>query len=633
MNPLLLLVDLQADYLAAPGIEPPAATVVHQAAWLLQQCRSHGVPVAHVWTTVTRSPDNRMPHWIATGRWLCEKGTAGHKPPDSLQPLPGEPVFHKTGFSAFATPDLEQFLEANAVDTVIVAGLHLHACVRETVLGAYDRNRAVWVAEDATGSNDPVHAVATRQHLLRRAASFLPTSQIIGHLLERTRPPIPGKPVSDNVSLPEPYDRALAIVPFEARTAGVLRLADDLERHAGDLAGMMADVIGKPVWHGEAEVRRTAAMLRVIANRAAQDRTTNHGDPPEVRHRPLGTVAAVTPWNNPFYIPLGKIVPALLYGNSVVWKPSPLAWPLASELFTRFSRHLPALSAILSMVEGGRQESERLLHHPAVNAVTLTGSLETGRVAADACARRHLPLQAELGGNNAAIVWEDADLAQAARQIADGAFAQAGQRCTANRRVIVAAPLRHDFLNHLREAASALPLGSPRSAQTRIGPMVTSAQRDRVAAVIARARASGFEVLPLQPDPVPDGSWGHDGAWMAPVLVLCDDPDHEVVQQETFGPVLVVQTAQTWEEAIGLLNGVSQGLAAALFSQSPERISQFLDQARAGILKINQSTADAGLDLPFGGWKSSGWGPPEHGRFDREFFTRPQTVYGDASPP
>lgn len=633
MNPLLLLVDLQADYLVAPGIEPPVATLIHQAGLLLRHCRSHGVPVAHVWTTVTRTPDNRMPHWAAAGRWLCEDGTAGHQPPASLQALPDEPVFHKTGFSAFTSPGLEQLLDANAVDTVIVAGLHLHACVREAVLGAYDRNRTVWVAEDATGSDDPVLAVATRHHLARRAATFLPASQIISHLQARTEPCIPGTPSSDNFSLPEPCDRALAIVPWKARAAGVLGLAADLESHASELAGMMADVIGKPVWHGEAELQRCATMLRMIAERAAQDRATNHGDPPEVRHRPLGTVAVITPWNNPFYIPLGKIIPALLYGNTVAWKPSPLVWPLALELSNRFAHHLPGLSAILTLVGGGRQGAERLLHHPGVDAVTLTGSLETGRVAADACARRHLPFQAELGGNNAAIVWEDADLSLAARQIADGAFAQAGQRCTANRRVIVAAPVLRDFMNHIQQAAADLPFGPPRSAQTRIGPMVTPTHRDRVAAVMERARTSGLELIPLHGDVAPDPSWGHAGAWISPALVICDDPDHEVVQQETFGPVLVVQTARDWDEAMRLLNGVHQGLAAALFTQSPDRISCFLDQARAGILKINQSTADAGLDLPFGGWKSSGCGPPEHGRFDREFFTRAQTVYGVPSHP
>jgi acyl-CoA reductase-like NAD-dependent aldehyde dehydrogenase len=111
------------------------------------------------------------------------------------------------------------------------------------------------------------------------------------------------------------------------------------------------------------------------------------------------------------------------------------------------------------------------------------------------------------------------------------------------------------------------------------------------------------------------------------VIALCDDPGHELVQHESFGPVLVVQTADDWEHAMALLNGVPQGLAAALFSTSPELQERFLDEAQAGILKLNRSTADADVDVPFGGWKASGIGPPEHGSFDRDFYTRVQAVY------
>lgn len=632
MKPLLLLVDLQGDFLTSPGLQPPAGHIVHQAARLLNHCRSRGIPVAHIWTSVTRDPDNRMPHWQAAGRWKCEQGTTGHLPPPQLSPLPGEPVFHKTGFSAFVGGGLAGFIESHGPGTVIVAGLHLHACVRETVLGAYDQGRAVWVVEDATGSDDPIHAAAVRRHLAVRAASFLTVTSVIAHIEQDTSPPVPGSPSSTIPLLPLPAAEALRRIPREERITGIQNLAQDLETTAGSLALQMADVIGKPIWYSEAELRRCAQMLRLIVARVIHDRATNHGDPDSVRHRPLGTVAVVTPWNNPFYIPLGKVVPALLYGNSVAWKPSPLTIPLATNLMERIRVHLPHLEAALTMVEGGRAEAEFLINHHAIDAVTLTGSLETGRAAAEVCARRHLPLQAELGGNNASIIWEDADLERAAQAVAEGAFAAAGQRCTANRRIIVAAAVADRFRDHLRRAAHELPTGSPRDPRTRVGPLVTPAHRDRVADLISRATADGHFVDTLHQNLEPPGEWGHSGAWMPPTLVHCQDPTHELVQQEAFGPVLVMQVAQTWEDALTLLNGVSQGLAAALFTRSPHLVESFLERAQAGILKVNQSTADAGLDLPFGGWKSSGMGPPEHGRFDREFFTRPQTVYGDRHP-
>jgi acyl-CoA reductase-like NAD-dependent aldehyde dehydrogenase len=141
--------------------------------------------------------------------------------------------------------------------------------------------------------------------------------------------------------------------------------------------------------------------------------------------------------------------------------------------------------------------------------------------------------------------------------------------------------------------------------------------------VIERSKKSSLMVIrPLQKSQTPAG-----GAWLSPAIICCDDPNQEVVQEETFGPVLVVQRAKDWEVAISLCNGVEQGLAAALFSSSKALIQDFLRRAKAGILKINTSTADAAVDLPFGGWKASGIGPPEHGPANREFFTRMQAIY------
>ena len=182
-------------------------------------------------------------------------------------------------------------------------------------------------------------------------------------------------------------------------------------------------------------------------------------------------------------------------------------------------------------------------------------------------------------------------------------------------------------MSHLERVTAAMPWGDPLNEGTRIGPLATAAQCDRVAAMVRRASNTCTRSWVPASLREPLASWGHAGAWHPPVIIECHDASHEIVQQETFGPVLVVQTAENWNDALDLLNGVPQGLAAALFSRSEVLVNDFLQKARAGILKINQATADAGLDLPFGGWKNSGSGPPEHGRFDREFFTRAQTNY------
>jgi acyl-CoA reductase-like NAD-dependent aldehyde dehydrogenase/nicotinamidase-related amidase len=622
-------VDLQRDYLDAPGLEPSAGHVIHECHRLLEACRARDIPVIHLWTSVTREQDERMPHWKAVDQWRCEVGTAGHAPPGALTPRSGETTLPKTGFSPFTRPDLERHLATGAYDTALIAGVHLHACVRETILGAYERGLRVWVADGATGSDDPLHAAITRRYLAQRGIRFASVDAIAAMLdaadAKTSVPPF----TVHQASLPLPLASVpgTKLIPAAARAALLEVLAGQLEEQAQELAHAMADEIGKPVYYAEGEVQRTAAMLRTIVQRAMADGDTNHGDTHEVRHRPLGTVAVVTPWNNPLYIPLGKIAPALLYGNTVAWKPSPLSVGISRRIHQLLRATEPRLESILTLVEGGRDAAEQLMQHPGIHAVTLTGSLETGCSAHEICARRHLPFQAELGGNNAAILWEDADLREAARLVAEGAFGQAGQRCTANRRVIVHAACRDAFLAHLQEETRRLPWGSPLEKSTRIGPLVSAAHGARFRRLLRDAEQEGWPALWPQAPREPDASWRHAGAWHLPVIIPCDNPQAEVVQHESFAPLLVVQTARHWDEAIEFLNGVPQGLAAAVFTQSQDITARFLTEAQAGILKVNQSTADAGLDLPFGGWKSSGLGPPEHGRFDREFYTRAQTVY------
>jgi acyl-CoA reductase-like NAD-dependent aldehyde dehydrogenase len=329
-------------------------------------------------------------------------------------------------------------------------------------------------------------------------------------------------------------------------------------------------------------------------------------------------VAAITPWNNPVAIPIGKLVPALLFGNAVVWKPAPAGDAVAGRLAPLLAEAgFPV--GVASLVSGGAATARALMAHPQVAAVSLTGSEAAGRAAQEICARRSVPLQAELGGNNAAIVWSDCDLGRAAGRIAEAAFGFAGQRCTANRRVVVADACRDQFLNHLRGAVAALAWGDPLDEATTMGPLVSAAAARRIADLVLR---SGAELLfgPRARGPV-------GPAFHPPVVLAAAEPGSEIVQEESFGPVLVVQAARDFEQALALTNGVRQGLVAALFSDAPERRACFLDRAQAGIVKLGLGTADADGEAPFGGWKASGVGPAEHGRWDRAFFTRPQAVY------
>jgi alpha-ketoglutaric semialdehyde dehydrogenase len=630
MKPLLILVDLQHDYLNSPDLEPPAGIVVHGAAMLVAHCRERGIPAAHVWTTVSRDPDNRMPHWKHANVWRCEEGTPGHQPPAVLAPLEGEPVFHKTGLSAFTPPSLADIARQLAVDTAIVAGVKTHACVRQMALDAWHAGMTVWIAADAIASDDPLHAVSTRRFLEARGIEFVSTAELTARLDRRTAEVRRGDQARSAVPIAAARDfsHVWRNTSLENRADLVRRLIGVLAAEVDHLAMLMATEIGKPVRFGQAEGQRSLEMLESIVRRAEQGSSAGSDDAAwVVRRRPHGVIAVITPWNNPIYIALGKIVPAIMYGNTVTWKPAPEARLLSRRLLQSFANaNWP--EGLVNLMEGGQREAEALMNDASVGAVTITGSAAAGCTAQEICTRRRVSLQAELGGNNAAIVWLDADLQETARMVAAGAFEMAGQRCTANRRVIVHEARRDEFLRRLLQESAALKWGDPLQGDTDIGPLVSASHRARVAAAVERAMAEcGKPLLPLGDGPPVVKE--HAGKFYPLTILCCDDPAQEIVQEETFGPVLVVQEAHSWDHAMRLCNGVRQGLAAAVFTTSHDIVRNFLDEAKAGILKVNQSTAGAAVDAPFGGWKASSIGPPEHGSSDIEFFTRPQTVYCD----
>jgi acyl-CoA reductase-like NAD-dependent aldehyde dehydrogenase/nicotinamidase-related amidase len=646
MKPVLLLVDLQNDFLRG-DLEPHPAGVVAAAADLLNACRTGAVPVVHVWSTVNKSIDNRMPHRKKSDDWTTLKGSAGHACPESLQPHKKETIIHKTFFSAFSTGQLDLVLHELKADALIIAGVHLHACVRATALDAYAKGYGVAVVEDATASNDPIHAAITKRYLQDRSVIFRSSGEIlaairagtamVSELLVYKEPEVVTHTSPQNferawqIAVPRQSDIDAAIatarktfqqwrqVRVEARLRLVQEFGRKLEHHRRHFVDLLVEDIGKPIRYARAEVARAIA-LTAEADKQVDPQQDRLLEKTGFRREPLGVVALIGPFNNPLAIPVGKIVPALLYGNVVVWKPAIPGSRIAQETAKLFAA-ATGWPKLLQVLCGDDQTARELM--AASDAVTISGSLKAGRSAQEICGARHIPLQAELGGNNASIVWRDADLHAAAASITEGAFAFAGQRCTANRRAIVDASIYDVFLDQLILASRRLICGDPQDEKTQIGPLISLASCNRVKAVIDRARAASLRVI------TPFEKFGshRDGAWLEAAIVCCDTPDAEIVQEETFGPVLVVQKAKGWDEAMSLCNGVKQGLAAGVFTTAQERIEDFLRRVGAGILKVNCSTADAAVDLPFGGWKASGIGPPEHGPANREFFTRMQSIY------
>lgn len=644
MKPVLLLVDLQNDFLDAPGLEPERSEVVRQAARLLCGARARGLTVVHALTAVEPGGADRMPHWKAAGTWKCVRGTRGHEPPPELAPAGREEVVSKTFFSAFSAAGLDAALSRAGADTLLIAGVHLHGCVRATVLDAYQRGLEVWIAEDAVASDDPLHAAVTRRYLEGRAARFASVEEMLARLgghdpgIHVHRSPRDTTQVLFSIPIGGTAEAAAVgaaareaaeawrRTPAAERASRLARLADRLESEAADLGRRLAVDVGKPISLGEQEARRGAALVRNAARLRFEDAPGGSGS--TYRRVPLGVVAAVTPWNNPVAIPWGKIAPALVLGNTVVWKPSPAATGLAQRTL-EFARDAGVPDGVLALLTGDHRTAAALMSDPRIDAVSLTGSSTAGWAAQEICARRRIPFQAELGGNNAAIVWEGADVAQAAALVARGAFAFAGQRCTANRRAVVQGALFDRFLDRLAAEAAALVWGDPLDRATDVGPLVSVEARERVSEAVERAAPAAERILTPHDAAGGASSLCASGAYYPPTIVVGPAHESPIVQEETFGPILVVERADRFDEAMHLVNGVRHGLVAALFSGPGPWSEEFDRTAQAGILKWNSSTADADASAPFGGWKASGLGPPEHGPGDMEFYGRLQAVYGE----
>jgi acyl-CoA reductase-like NAD-dependent aldehyde dehydrogenase/nicotinamidase-related amidase len=670
MRPALLVIDVQNDYLAIGSLVPHRDGLCEAIEYLITNYRQAGAPVVHVWTTI-ESDDQGMPHWSAAGVRRCIAGSPGHATPERLRPLSGEQVIHKRYYSAFTNASLEEYLRSARVDTVVLAGIFLRACIRTTAIDAYSRGFQVVIGEEAVGESDPVHGVVTRDYLTTRIARFVGVDELcraiagsslatpaaeasastllpvvltdeieaatvavcaVDHLAPRNgdllwRTPIGGQ--QQVAAAAQSARRALAGWQRQSpmlRAAVLGKVAERLAQNPSKWARQIAIETGKPIREARLEVNFALDLIRHGIRFAQAGDEPSGGTGWISRRRPLGVIGVITPWNNPLAIPLGKIVPAVMHGNTVVWKPAIPGAGIAVRVY-RLLRECGLAGGVVNIVLGDLGTAQAVFEDPEIDGVALTGSSAAGYAAQVACCRRRIPLQAELGGNNAAIVWPDAEMDLAARQIALGGFGSAGQRCTANRRVVVEDSIHDQFIEALQNVMRDLFWGDPLDEATVVGPVISDAALRRIRGVVGRAHAAGAKIVVERIGPSGQQSLCESGYYYPPTLVCGAVPDSEVVQEETFGPVIVVQRAEDWKQAIELCNGVRQGLAAAVFCRSREIQQHFLEAARAGILKINSSTAGAVGDAPFGGWKESGIGPPEHGIGDNEFYCRHQTVY------
>lgn len=660
-NAALLLIDLQRDFLDRAELDPPAEQLTAAIASFLAAIRRQGVPVVHVQTLVAPSGANRMPHWVAADYYGCTEGTAGAQPPEALAPLPGEVLIRKRFFSAFADPALERLLQSLQIQTLILAGVHLHGCVRATAFDAYERGYSVWIGEELTGSYDPIQAATARAYLAGRAAEIQPVAALLERLGISAAVRTPRRESlaaacidhrwigatqreftlhrdpcrTDQVLAAVAHADKLQVLAAAAaakrsqsawarldageRLEKLAQFARLLEERRAIFEQLLVSEIGKPLRDAREEVSRGLRHLSAMRELPIETRIS---DRVSVRYRPVGTLALITPWNNPFAIPLSKLAPALLYGNGVVWKPALQAPRLSIALMDALiEAELPA--GLANLVFGDGRTAGELIDSPHIDRVALTGSIAAGRAVAARCALHGKPLQGELGGNNGMIVLEDAQLEAQMPLLAAAAFSFAGQRCTAIRRFIVVRTRYAEFQERMITAIDALRIGEPADEACDVGPLISAASLTRVERSCEQAKQLGARVL----RGARRVSAREFGSWYEPTLLGEVQPQAAIAQQETFGPVAVLLPAADFDEALAILNGVDQGLVAALLSDDPAMHTRFATEAQAGIVNLAPGPLPVHPDAPFGGWKASGLGPPEHGVWDKEFYARAQALY------
>ncbi|MCX4540989.1 gamma-aminobutyraldehyde dehydrogenase [Streptomyces sp. NBC_01565] len=393
------------------------------------------------------------------------------------------------------------------------------------------------------------------------------------------------------------------------RSDALHRLAAVLAEQAEDFAYAESLQCGKPIkLSTEFDVPGTidntaffAGAARHLQGQAAAEYSGDHTS--YVRREAIGVVGSIAPWNYPLQMAAWKILPAIAAGNTIVLKPAELT-PLTSLMFAQAAKDAGLPDGVINIVTGaGREAGEHLVGHPDVVMTSFTGSTAVGKRVAEIATATVKRLHLELGGKAPFLVFDDADLEAAAHGAVAASLINTGQDCTAATRAYVQRPLHDAFVARVAELMETVRLGDPFAATTDLGPLVSHAQRDRVAGFVERARAYATVVCGGE---VPGGELA-EGAYFRPTLIAGAAQDSEVVQSEIFGPVLVVLPFDTDEEGIALANDTPYGLAASAWSRDLYRANRATREIKAGCVWINDHIPIIS-EMPHGGYKASGFG-------------------------
>lgn len=418
---------------------------------------------------------------------------------------------------------------------------------------------------------------------------------------------------------------------IQARADMLEKVGVELLARKDELGTLLAREEGKTLAEGVGETVRAANIFKFFAGEVLRRSgeilpSVRPGVEVEITREPMGVVGIIAPWNFPIAIPAWKIAPALAYGNCVVFKPADLvpgcAWALA-EIISRAG--LPAGAFNLVMGRGSIV-GEAMVNDPRVDAISFTGSVETGRKLAVKAVGQMKKIQLEMGGKNPMVVLDDADLNIAVECAVNGAYYSTGQRCTASSRLIVTRGIHDSFVAALVERLKNVKVDNALKQGTQIGPVVDKSQLNQDLYYIDEAKkeggrlAFGGNLLKRETE----------GFYLEPALFTDTTSNMRINREEVFGPVASVMVAKDYDEALALANDTPFGLSSGICTTSLKHSTHFRRNAQAGMVMVNLPTAGVDYHVPFGGRKGSSYGPREQGRYAVEFYTTVKTAYTQA---
>lgn len=423
------------------------------------------------------------------------------------------------------------------------------------------------------------------------------------------------------------------LLPPPKRGEIILKAGMILQKKKEEFARLMTQEMGKVLKETRGDIQEAIDMALYVAGEGR--RLLGQTTPSELKNKfamtvrmPVGVCGLITPWNFPMAIPSWKIFPALICGNTLVFKPAEDT-PLSAAKFVEVLIEAGLPSGVLNMVHGGAEAGKAIVRHPRIRLISFTGSCEVGRIVAEQCGRALKRCSLEMGGKNAQIVMADADFNLAVEGAVWGAFGTTGQRCTATSRIYVEKKIFELFRKAMVVRAKKIKIGNGLKAGVEMGPLINEAQLERVQGYVQSGIQEGAK-LECGGKILRAGDFKR-GFFHEPTVFTHVAPEMKIIREEIFGPVTCLMPVSTLEEAIAHVNNTSYGLSSSLYSRDVNRAMRAIRDIEAGITYINGPTIGAEVHLPFGGVKNTGNGHREASQTALDIFSEWKSVFIDYS--